>query len=75
MATPINNSAPLSDAERLRIQQIAGTFLFYARCVDPTIRVALSSIAETQSKPTQATAKAAHMLLDYLATHPDAIIR
>ena len=37
------------------IQQITGTFLYYARAVNPTMLVALSAIASTQAKPTVAT--------------------
>jgi hypothetical protein len=37
--------------------------------------VALGSIASAQSKGTEATAMACIQLLNYFATHPDAIIR
>ena len=37
--------------------------------------VALGTLAAAQSKGTQATAKAAVQLLNYAATHPEAIIR
>ena len=43
-----------------------GTFLYYARAVDPTIHAAVNELAITQAKPTQRTQAAAHMLMDYL---------
>jgi hypothetical protein len=58
-----------------RVQSVSGTFLYYARAVDPTIIVALNEISNNQAKPTILTGKACDMLLDYLATHPDATIR
>ena len=36
---------------------------------------ALGSIATQQAKPTEATKKACHKLLDYAATHPNATVR
>jgi len=58
-----------------RIQAIVGTLLWYSRAVDSTLRVALSSIASQQSKATEQTAAATNQLLDYCATHPDAVTR
>mgnify|MGYP003321455284 FL=1 len=57
------------------IQRIVGTFLYYARAVDPTIHPALNELAMTQAKPTQCTQSSANMLMDYLATHPSAKLR
>ena len=37
--------------------------------------VALGSIASAQSKATVMTERAAHQLLDFAATHPDAVVR
>jgi hypothetical protein len=73
--TPVSD-APLLDAKRTRrIQAIAGTFLFYARAVDPTILPALNELATEQAAPTTDTEAKAIMLMDYLATHPNATIR
>ena len=58
-----------------RVQQITGLFLYYSRGCDPTIIVALNEISNNQASPTEHTQKACDMLLDYLATHPDATIR
>ena len=58
-----------------RVQQISGLFLYYSRSCDPTIIVALNEISNNQASPTVHTKQACDMLLDYLATHPDATIR
>ena len=50
-----DSSDSLDAKETQSIQQITGTFLYYARVVDPTMLVALSAIASTQAKPTMAT--------------------
>ena len=57
------------------MQRIVGTFLYYARAVDPTIHAAINELAMSQAKPTQRTQTAAHMLMDYLFTHPNAKLR
>lgn len=65
----------LSKAGITRVQQITGLFLYYSRGCDPTIAVALNEISTSQASPTQKTQDACNMLLDYLATHPNATIR
>ena len=55
-------------------QEIIGVLLFYARAVDSTMLVALGTLASAQSKGTEATAQAATQLLNYCATHPDAVV-
>jgi hypothetical protein len=49
--------------------------LYYARAVDPTMLVALSTLASEQAQGTSATADDMHQLLDYCTTHPDAEVR
>jgi hypothetical protein len=72
---PVDDS-PLLDADGKKyIQQVVGSFLYYARAVDPTILMALSDIATQQNKPTENTRKRVDHLLDYMATHPMAKIR
>ena len=70
-----DNTAPLPKEGITRLQQIIGTLLYYARAVDPTMLVALGTIAAAQTKGTEATMEAAVQLLNYAATHPDATIR
>jgi hypothetical protein len=49
--------------------------LYYARSVDPTVLMPLNDITTEQTKATEKTQAATNQILDYLATHPDAIIR
>ncbi len=72
---PEDNTDTLPPEGINRIQKITGTLLYYARAVDPTMLVALGTIAAQQSKATEATATAIVQLLDYCATHPNATIR
>jgi hypothetical protein len=72
--TPQDDSHLLDAAGKKCIQQIIGSFLYYARAVDPTILMALSAIASQQSSPTEETNRCVHQFLDYMATHPDAKI-
>jgi hypothetical protein len=73
LATAEDTSDSLNAADSKRVQEIVGALLFYARAVDPTMLVALGTIAS--SKRTQDASKAVTQLLNYAATHPDAIIR
>ena len=72
---PIDKSPPLDDKGKKRIQQIVGSFLYYARAIDSTILPALNEISSSQAHPTENTKKKAVMLLDYLATNPTAKLR
>ncbi len=56
------------------IQEVIGTSLYYARCVDTTILVALGSLATLQANSTKNTMAKATQFLNYAATHPDAIV-
>ena len=73
-AKPADESPKLGKEETKFIQQVTGTFLYYARAVDPTMLVALSAIASEQASPTEATLEKVKYFLDYAATHPDAIL-
>ena len=71
-----HDSSPTLPPDRIkRIQQIVGTIMYYARAVDLTTLVALSSIAAEQAQATENTEQHVHTLLDYLATHRDATVR
>jgi hypothetical protein len=72
--TPQDNSPLLNAAGKKRIQQIVGSFLYYAHAIDPTILKALLAIPSQQSNPTEETNGRVHQYLDYMATHPDAKI-
>jgi hypothetical protein len=49
--------------------------MYYGRGVDPCILVALNEIASEQATPTTTTINKTTMLMDYLHTYPDAVIR
>eukprot|EP00804_Cyclotella_cryptica_P013525 CCRYP_017242-RA/>CCRYP_017242-RA protein AED:0.41 eAED:0.41 QI:0/0/0/1/0/0/5/0/589 len=72
---PKDASGPLDSAGQKRIQQIVGALLYYARAVDNTILLSLSAIASEQAHPTQLTHQRCQQLLDYCASHPNAIVR
>ncbi len=55
------------------IQEVIGTFLYYAQCVYNTMLAALGSIATQQANSTNNTMKKVQQILDYASTHPDAI--
>ena len=65
---------PATKEEKKYIQQVLGTFLYYARMVDGTMLVALSAIASEQATPTKNTLKKIAQFLDYAATNPDAVL-
>jgi hypothetical protein len=73
-AKALDNSPLLSPASKTYIQQVLGVLLYYGRAVDSTVLVALSSIASAQASPTELTLSLIKQLLDYVATHPDAIL-
>ena len=70
-----DTSAILPPKEKTRVQSIVGLFLYYGRAVDLTILTALNDIGIKQSAPTKTTKEKTIMLLDYLASHPNAKIR
>jgi hypothetical protein len=70
-----DETPPLTDKQCLTIQKVTGSVLYYARAVDPTVLMPLNDIAAEQTKATEKTKDLTNQLLDYLATHPDAIIR
>ena len=51
-----------------------GTFLFYARAVDPTMLTPLSAIAASQSAPTEETLNRTKQFLDYAACNSEAVL-
>jgi hypothetical protein len=71
---PTDNIPLLDNAGKKRIQQVVGSFLYYAQAVNPNILMALSNIATRQSAPTKTTKKRVDQFLDYMWMQPDAII-
>ena len=74
-ATSLDTSPYLDPPSTKWIQSVVGTFLYYARCIDPTISTAINDISMTQSQPTQSTLQQCKRLMDYVATYPNAYIR
>jgi hypothetical protein len=72
---PQDNSQKLTKKEIKQVQKIVGSILYYARAVDMTVLMALSSIASEQTKGSEHTLEKAYQVLDYLASHPDAVVR
>jgi hypothetical protein len=64
-----------SAADITRAQGIVGTLLYYARSVDPTLSMPLSTIASRLSTATATTMDAVKHLLNYCSTKPNATIR
>jgi hypothetical protein len=62
--------ALLDASRKCRIQEIAGSLLYYARAVDNKLLVAFSAISARKAKATFTTEQAADLLLDYIATSP-----
>jgi hypothetical protein len=70
-----DTSALVSPKRIKRIQDIVGTFAWYARATDPTMARTLSSIAARQSKATVNLEEEVSHFLDYCASHPNAGVR
>ena len=62
---------PISTSNKTKVQQIIWCLLYYARALDNTMLIALNTIAQSQSNPTQHTAKLCYQLPDYCATYPN----
>ena len=72
---PPDTTRKLNKDEIKKIQKIVGSILYYARAVDMTVLMALSTIASEQTKGTERTMEKALQVLDYLAAHPDAKVK
>jgi hypothetical protein len=72
---PKDTSPPLSKEDIKHVQQVIGSILYYARTVNLTVLMALSTIASKQAKGTEKTMAKTKQLLDYLTMHPDATVR
>ena len=66
---------PLSTPNKTKVQLIIGCILYYTRALDNTMLVALNTIVQSQSNPTQHTTKLCHQLLDYCAKYPNVGLR
>ena len=73
-ADPLDEVEYLSDIETNLVQQVCGTFLYYAIHIDSIILPALSNIYSEQYKATTNIVKQVAKLLNYLASNPHAEI-
>ena len=73
-AKALDDAPILSADDKLFVQQVLGTFLYYARAVDSTMLVALSAIASEQAKPTTNTLAKVMHFLDYASSQDEAIL-
>ena len=64
--------APASD--KLLLQQVVGSILYYARAVDSLMLTAVCELSTLQSEPTTLTMTKMRRLLGYAAKHPNACI-
>jgi hypothetical protein len=49
-ATPAETSAPVTETQKLKLQQVIMSLLYYARAVDPTMLVTISTLAVAQAQ-------------------------
>ena len=56
------------------LQQVCGTFLYYATVVDCTMLHALNDLATRVKDGTQKTVEALNHFLDYCTTHPEVVV-
>ena len=73
--TPEDTSDLLPPKESTHAQSIIGSLLYYARAVDPSMLPGLNEVSVSQANPTRNTMKKVNTLLDYVTTHPNAVIR
>jgi hypothetical protein len=71
---PEDTSPQLNKEATRFIQEVTGTFLFYARAIDSTMLTALSTLASEQARPTEKTMSKCKQFLDYAASQEDAIV-
>jgi len=70
----LDHTTTLNAADCKSIQEVIGVLLYCAHTVDPTMLVALGTLALQQANSTQATMQALTHVLNYCTSHPDAII-
>jgi hypothetical protein len=74
LVEPKDVTRPFTAEQNVTLQQVVGCLLYYVRAIDPTMRVALSTLTSFQTKGTEATVEAMVQVLNYCATCPDAEI-
>jgi hypothetical protein len=64
----------LSKENKTYIQEVIGTFLYYARWVDSSMPPALGMLTTQQATPTKNMMKKIKQFLDYASTNFDAVV-
>ncbi len=64
----------MSKEVKTYVQEVFGTLLYYARCVDALMLPALGTLATQQASPTKNTMKKIKQFLDFVVTHPNAVV-
>jgi hypothetical protein len=64
----------LSKESKMYIQEVIGTFLYYARCVDSSMFPALGMLATQQAMPTKNMMKKIKQFLNYASINHNAVI-
>jgi hypothetical protein len=73
-AAPMEDSPKLDKKGKKFIQEVTGTFLFYAPAIDSTMLTALSAIASEQAEPTVMMLTKVKQFLDYAASQEEAVV-
>ncbi len=73
-AKHIDQSPAATKADQKYIRQVVRVLLYYARTVNATLLVALSSLASSQVALTEYTTSLIRWLLNYVATQPDTVL-
>ena len=71
LPTTEDESPLLDDAGKQFVQQVAGTFLHYARAIDYTMLPATVALTNQMSAPREKTRKDANKLLSYAVKYPN----
>ena len=70
--SPEDFSQPASTAQKLELQEVIGSLMYYARILDHTLLPAVTYLACFQAAPTLDTMAAMERLLGYCAKYPNA---
>ena len=73
-ATATDESPTINSKKKKFIQQVLGTFMYYARDIDCTMLVTLIAIAADQARTLEATMAKARQFLDYAASQEDTVV-
>jgi hypothetical protein len=68
--TTVDDSPPLSPAQKKTIQEIIGAFLYYARVIDSTMLKKITELGSVQATVTENVPRKVADFLQYAATYP-----